>query len=152
MIRILNVYFPARTLILGISEGCLISLAFLAATFARLGPGTAERLLNYQHGNLKILVASAAIITCMYYFDLYDSVVLGNWREVLIRLAQVLGTVYTVSVFLYYLYPPLELGRGIFVIGLFFVATLLFAWRKLFFVVNRVDALADRAILVGDGP
>jgi sugar transferase (PEP-CTERM system associated) len=88
----------------------------------------------------------------MYYFDLYDSMVLGNWREVLIRLAQVLGTVYTVSVFLYYVYPPLELGRGIFAIGLFFVAGLLFAWRKLFFVVNRAEALADRAVLVGEGP
>jgi sugar transferase (PEP-CTERM system associated) len=152
MIRILNVYFPARTLILGISEGCLISFAFLVATIARLGPVTAGRMLNDEHGSLKILIVSAAIITCMYYFDLYDSMVLGNRREVLIRLVQVLGTVYTVSVFLYYLYPPLELGRGIFVIGLFIVATFLFAWRKLFFVVSRVEAFADRAVLVGEGP
>jgi sugar transferase (PEP-CTERM system associated) len=150
MVRILNIYFPARTLILGISEGCLISFAFLVAAIARLGPRTAGRMLNYQHGSLKILVVSAAIITCMYYFDLYDSMILGNRREVLIRLVQMLGTVYTVSVFLYYLYPPLQLGRGIFVIGLFFVATLLFVWRKLFFVVNNVEAFADRAILVGE--
>ena len=152
MIRILNVYFPARTLTLGISEACLISFAFLAAAIARLGANPAGRMLNYQHGSLKILVASAAIITCMYYFDLYDSMVLGNRREVLIRLIQVLGTVYTVSVFLYNLYPPLELGRGLLVIGLFFVAMLLFVWRKLFFVVNNVEAFAERAILVGDGP
>ena len=46
----------------------------------------------------------------MYYFDLYDSAVLGNHREVLIRLTQVLGTVYCLLLVLYYIYPPLELG------------------------------------------
>jgi hypothetical protein len=130
LIRFLHAYFPKRTLFLGISEVCLITLAFLAATVARLGSGAAAYLFNYQHGSFKILVASMAIITCMYYFDLYESPVLRNRREVVIRLTQVLGTVYSLSVLLYYLYPPLELGRGIFVIGLLLVAMVLLLWGK----------------------
>jgi len=151
-LTLLHAYFPARTLFLWISETCLISCAFLAATVARLGPGAAASMLNYQHGTLKIIGVSAAVIICMYYFDLYDSSVLGNWREVLIRLTQVLGTVYSVSVFVYYLYPPLELGRGIVVIGLIIVAMLLLFWRRLFFVMNSVPEFAGRVLILGESP
>lgn len=152
MIRLLHAYFPARTLFLGISEVCLISLAFVVAMVARLGIGATAGMINHQHGPLKILFASVAIITCMYYFDLYDSSILGNRREVLVRLTQALGTVYTFSVFLYYFYPPLELGRGIFIVGLVFVATLLFFWRKVFSKINSVPEFADRALILGEGP
>lgn len=151
MIRLLHACFPTRTLVLWISEICLISLAFLAATVARLGIGPTTLMLNYQHGSLKILVVSVVIITCMYYFDFYDSSILGNRREALIRLAQVLGTVYVVLALLYYLYPPLELGRGILVVGLVFVAMLLFLWRRLFVMVNSVTDFADRAVILGEG-
>jgi sugar transferase (PEP-CTERM system associated) len=152
LIRLLHAYFPVRTLFLWISEACLITCAFLAAAVARLGTGPAAVMLSDQHGSLKIFVVSASIVTCMYYFDLYDSSILGNHREVLVRLIQVLGTVYSVSVFLYYVYPPLELGRGIFVIGLMLVAMVLFFWRRLFFAVNSVPELAQRALILGEGP
>ena len=152
MIRLLHAYFPKRTLFLWISEGCLISLAFLTAMVARLGPSTTVRMLNYQNGAIKILLVSGVIITCMYYFDLYDSSVLGNWREGLIRLVQVLGTIYCASVFVYYLYPPLEFGRGIFAIGLLLVATLLFFWRKAFYLVNGAAQFAERTLILGEGP
>jgi sugar transferase (PEP-CTERM system associated) len=152
LIRFLHAYFPKRTLFLGISEVCLITLAFLAATVARLGSGAAAYLFNYQHGSFKILVASMAIITCMYYFDLYDTSILGNRREVLIRMIQTLGTMYSLSILLYYLYPPLELGRGIFVIGLVFTATLLLLWRGLFSKINSVPEFSDRALILGEGP
>jgi sugar transferase (PEP-CTERM system associated) len=152
LIRLLNAYFPARTIFLGVSEACLVSLAFIAATFARLGTGAAALTLNDYHGSLKILFMSLAVITCMYYFDLYDSSILGNRREVLIRLTQVLGTVYCLLALFYYLYPPLELGRGISVIGLLLVAMLLLFWRKLFSKINSAPEFADRALILGDGP
>jgi len=127
-------------------------VAFLAATVARLGVGNAAFMFNYQHGSLKIFVVSAAVIVCMYYFDLYDSAILGNRREMLIRLIQMLATVYGVFVLLYYVYPPLELGRGIFIVGLLFVAMLLVFWRRLFVVMNNVTDFADRAVIFGGGP
>jgi len=151
LIRLLNAYFPARTLFLGVSEACLITLAFLVATVARLGSDAPSYLFNYQHGSYKILVASLAIIVCMYYFDLYESSILGNRREMVIRLTEMLGTVYSLSVLLYYLYPPLELGRGIFVIGLFIIAMLLLLWRELFLKINRVPKFAARTLILGDG-
>ena len=116
MIRFLNAYFPTRTLFLGISEALLVALAFVAATVARLGTSDATLMLNYEQGFLKILVVASVFIICMYYFDLYDSFILSNRREVLTRLVQVLGTVCILLALLYYAFPKLQLGRGIFLI------------------------------------
>src|SRR5579862_8741204 len=115
MIRLLHAYFPKRTLFLGVSEACLVTLAFLGATLARLGAGGAQPALNDQHGPLKILALSLGMVLCMHYFDLYDTAVLSNRREVRIRLAQALGTLYSFSVLVYFLYPPLEVSPRIFV-------------------------------------
>jgi len=152
LIRFLHAYFPARTIFLGISEACLVAIAFVAATVARLGASDASLMLNYEQGFLKILVVSAAFITCMYYFDLYDSSILTNHREVVTRVIQVLGTVCILLAFLYYIYPPLELGRGIFLIGFVFVALLLFFWRRLFLKLNALPRFAERALILGDSP
>ncbi|MFZ0463697.1 MAG: sugar transferase [Candidatus Acidiferrales bacterium] len=152
MIRFFHTYFPARTLLLGISETLLITAAFVGATFARLGMNDASVMLNYNQGFMKILVVAIVFILCMYYFDLYDSFILSNRREVLTRLVQVLGTVCILLALLYFVFPPLQLGRGIFSIGLIFVALLLFAWRRLFLVVNTMPQFAERALILGDGP
>jgi len=150
MIRLLNAYFPRRILFLGISETCLVVLAFIAAAIARLGTTDASLMLFYEQGLPKIFVLSGAFIVCMYYFDLYDSSILSNKREVLTRLVQVVGTVSIVLALLYYLYPPLELGRGIFIIGLVIVAITLMLWRRLFSAVNGRPQFAERAVIFGD--
>ena len=152
MIRILSAYFPARTLFLGVSEACLVSFAFLVATLARLGAGGLANLFNYQHGSLKIIGISVVIVICMHYFDLYETFTLSNRREVLIGLTQALGTVYCASVLLYYFYPPLELGRGIFVIGLLFAVILLSLWRGRFSKIISEPKFAERVLIFGDGP
>ncbi|MGH9727423.1 MAG: sugar transferase [Candidatus Acidiferrales bacterium] len=152
MIRFLNAYFPTRTLFLGISEAFLVALAFVAATVARLGTSDATMMLNYEQGFLKILVVASVFIICMYYFDLYDSLVLSNRREVLTRLVQVLGTVCILLALLYYAFPKLQLGRGIFLIGFVLVALFVFLWRRLFLLVNTMPRFAERALILGDGP
>ncbi len=152
MIRLFHTYFPTRTLFLGISEACLVGLAFVAASIARLGTNDASLMLTYEQGFFKIAVVSAAFITCMYYFDLYDSSILSNQREVLTRVIQVLGTVCILLALLYYVYPPLELGRGISLIGFVLVTLLLLFWRRLFLRLNALPRFAQRALILGDSP
>ena len=152
MIRLLHAYFPARTLFLGISEACIVGLAFVVAAVARLGTSDASLMLSYEQGFFKIAVVSGAFITCMYYFDLYDSAILSNQREVLTRVIQVLGTVCILLAVLYYVYPPLELGRGIFLIGFVLVTLLLLCWRQLFLKLNALPRFAQRALILGDSP
>ena len=152
MIRLLNAYFPKRTLLLGISEGCLIALSFVAAAVVRLGTNDATVMLHYEQGFLKILMLSGAFVICMYYFDLYDTSILSNRREVLSRLIQVLGTMCILLAVVYYLYPPLELGRGIILLGLLIVVIILALWRGLFAAVIRRPQFAERTMIFGDGP
>jgi sugar transferase (PEP-CTERM system associated) len=150
VIRLFHAYFPSRTLVLGISEGCLVVLSFAAAAFVRLGTNDATLMLQYEQGFFRILILSGAFILCMHYFDLYDSSILGNRREVLTRLVQVLGTMCILIAVVYYFYPPLELGRGVFLIGLLFVAIILTLWRGLFFALNRRPQFAERTMIFGD--
>ena len=152
MIRLFNAYFPARTLVLGTSEACLIMLSFVVATVVRLGTNDASLMLQYERGFLKILMLSAAFMVCMYYFDLYDSSILSNRREVLSRLIQVLGTMCIFLAVVYYFYPPLELGRGIVLIGLVFVVILLLLWRGLFFAISGRPRFAESVLILGDSP
>lgn len=152
MIRLLHAYFPARTFFLGVSEACLVAAAFVAATVARLGANDATIMINYELGLYKILAVSTAFVACMYYFDLYDSAILNNQREVLTRMIQMQGTVCIILAGIYYVYPPLQLGRGIFLIGFILVAILLLIWRRLFFMWNSLPQFAERTLILGDGP
>jgi sugar transferase (PEP-CTERM system associated) len=152
LIRFLNAHFPSRTVVLGFSEACLVTLAFVSAAVARLGTSDAAVMLRYERGFLKIAIISATFVTCMYYFDLYDSSILTNRREILTKLIQVLGTVCVLLAILYYVYPSLELGRGICLIGFSLVGLILLLWRRLFVAVNSQPEFAERVLLFGDGP
>ena len=150
MIRLFHAYVPVRTFVLGVSEACLIVISFVVAAVFRLGTNDASVTLQYEHGFLKIVVLTAAFILCMHYFDLYDSYVLSSKSEVLTRLLQVLGSVCILLAFVYYFYPPLELGRGIVLIGLPIVLVLLILWRGVFAAFNQGPRFAQRTLIFGD--
>jgi sugar transferase (PEP-CTERM system associated) len=109
-------------------------------------------ILEYGNGLLKIALASTVCLLCMYYYDLYDSSILTNLREVLSRLVQVLGTVCLILALLYYAYPAVGLDIRIFLGGILLVGLLLAGWRRVFSAVSRSPRLAERAVLVGEGP
>jgi sugar transferase (PEP-CTERM system associated) len=150
MIRVFNVYFSHRKLLLAASEALLIFLGLSAATWAAIDDKTAATL-NYENGFFKIALACVVCMVCMYYYDLYESSVLSNPREVLTRLVQVLGTACLILALLYYTYPPVALGIGIFLVGIVLVGLGLAAWRRLFFALNRSPYFAEQAVVLGEG-
>lgn len=152
MIRLFNTYFPARTVILGLSEALLVTLTFILAIVADVGPLNASIVLNYEQGFAKISLIVSAFLMCMYYFDLYDSMVLSNGREVFIRSVQVLGTLCLIFAAVYYFFPSLRLGGSVFLTGTILLAAGLAAWRKLFQLLNTLDRFAERCLILGDGP
>jgi len=151
MVKLLSTHFPTRTIFLGLTEAFLVGGAFILATVMRLGTTEATIMLEYDRGLLKIAVVLISCLFSMYYFDLYDSALLANGREAIARLIQVLGTICVLLGLLYYLYPPLELGRGIFVVGFGLMTALLFGWRKLFLTLNLLPQLAERTLILGNG-
>ncbi len=152
MIRFLSTYIPKRTLLLGVSEACLVCLVFVVAAVVRLGAVDAGLTLTYQIGSLKIMSVSVAFVTCMHYFDLYDSRVLSNHREVCFRLVQVVGVAYIALGLVYYLYAGPVLRRDVFEISFLFAGVLILLGRNVFSIINSRIQLAERVLIVGNGP
>lgn len=150
MIRLLNTYFPFRTVFLGVSETCLVMLAFIGAVVVRMG-GDAHVMLWRQQGYVRIVVVTAALVLSLYYFDLYESMVLTNQREIITRLLQVFGVAFIVLGLLYHMYPILALTPGVLLPGLVLVAFTLFSCRRLFSLFNAMPRFARRTLILGDG-
>ena len=151
MIRFLNAYFPARTVVLGLSEVLITLLAFLAATIVLAGQESLLVLL-YENGIAKIVLAASVFALCMYYLDLYDSLVLSNRAEVISRLLQVCGIGTVILAFIYYAFPSAGMVRGTYFLGLLFLMFLLSCWRELYFSILRTFNLGQRALILGQSP
>ena len=108
--------------------------------------------LARQQAFLKITVACLVCMVCMYYYDLYESQVLADLREVITRLIQVLGTACLILAFLYYAYPSVQLKKGILFLGFAVIGLFLSAWRKIFQTLNGLSHLTQRTLLLGHGP
>jgi exopolysaccharide biosynthesis polyprenyl glycosylphosphotransferase len=151
MIRLFNVYFSSRMLLLAASEALLIVLALLSATTIRAG-GDAEFGLFQDGALLRITVATFVVVLCMHYYDLYDFLSLRRQGEVFARLVQVLGLTSIILACLYYAYPEILPERTSFVIWIVATAFISILWRRLFSAVTNSTQLSQRTMLLGAGP
>jgi exopolysaccharide biosynthesis polyprenyl glycosylphosphotransferase len=151
VIRFLNAYFPTRTVLLGASEALLAAAAFVLALIAAMGPFHAQVFIGYEQGGARIALVVCVFILCMYYFDLYDSMVLRSQREVFTRLIQVFGTVCLILSFVYTLFPAMRLQQDVFIVGALVAASLTMLSRRLFGLVNTWPAFMERVLVLGDG-
>src|ERR1035438_5546322 len=89
MIRLFNVYYPTRTLVLLLCEALLVCGSFLVATAYLIGPDTYIALI-YENGSMKIAAITVLTLLLSYYFDLYEPQrISGHW-EIYFRLLLVL--------------------------------------------------------------
>ena len=145
-------YFPLRTLCLVGSEVALVVLAFIGAMIVQFGVSDATRILTYEQGFFKLGIISAMFVVYLYYFDLYDNVVLNNRRELLGRMVQVIGTVSLTLALLYSLNPALLLAHGISLMGILLGGGALIGARGLFLLLNNSTHFVERSLVLGDGP
>jgi len=153
MIRLFNRYFPARTLLLTLTEAILVTTGFVLAVL--LSSGTADDAkiyLLYENGAGRIGLVVLVFLVLMYYFDLYNFAILTNRREVVTRLVGVLGTTFVALAVLYYTFPDASLGGTVLWAGILMVAIVVPVWRGFFFVLNRSARFAERTLIYGDGP
>jgi sugar transferase (PEP-CTERM system associated) len=151
LIRVFNVYYPVRTLILLGGEATIIGVSFVVAMLIRFGADT-TLILNYEGGIYKIGLAGAVCLLCLYYYDLYDSFIFFNPREVVTRIVQVLGAACLIMAVLYYVLPVVRLEAGLFILGIVLIGILLAGWRKLFVALSRSSRLVSRVLILGAGP
>lgn len=98
----------------------------------------------------KIIVLVLLIQIAFYYFDLYEAKVFRARIKMSILLLESLGMAFLLLSLVYYLIPPLAIGRGILAISLIFIGAFAFLWRLLYIrIFGRI--IKERILIVGTG-
>jgi sugar transferase (PEP-CTERM system associated) len=150
MIRLFNVYYPTRTIVLLLCEGLIVSGCFLLATVLLQGPDT-YLVLNYEYGGLKILVLTVLTLLCSYYFDLYEPQRISARWEIYFRLLLVLGFLSFLLSAIIYLFPDADIARYVFLLGLIFLTAALVAWRSAYEWIIGREMFQERVYVLGAG-
>jgi sugar transferase (PEP-CTERM system associated) len=140
--------FRLRSVTLVGCETLLILAAVGAGAYLRLGDW-AWIIVAEEHGVAKTFLVAAVTQTCLYYADLYDMRRMADRHELFIRLAQALAAASFLLAALYYWFPGLVIGRGVFAIASVFAITLIISWRLLFEWMSRRVGPRERLLLVG---
>jgi sugar transferase (PEP-CTERM system associated) len=138
-----------RIVVLAAFETILIVLAVAVAAYVRLG-GSAWNVFN-DNGVAKTLLLAGVAQACLYYADLYDLRLVTDRRELFIRLLQALGSASFILAAVYFWFPAMIIGRGVFMIAAVLVVTLLGGWRLMFGWAGQRMAPRERLLLVGTG-
>ena len=149
--KALYVSLTRRSLALVFFEAVLIISAVLVAAWARNG-GDLWALLFQENGLAKAALIAAVCQVCLYYSDMYDLRTVSDRRELFIGIVQALGATSFLLAALYFWFPSLVIGRGVFVIASFFVLTLVAGWRFTFEWLTHQVAPRERLLLVGTAP
>jgi len=151
VVKVFGVSFASRTLILILTEALLLLLALVASVVLWFGRD-ADLALAYDHSTPALLLACGVCILCMYYYDLYESSVLWNSHELVPRLVQVLGTASIALALVYFVYPPVQLGRGPFALWILLAGAGLAVWRRFFAALNSTVGWKEAVAILGDSP
>ena len=150
MIRLFNVYYPIRTLVLLGGEALLVWTSFLVATIWQ-HPESAYVLLNYEGGYLKILVATIAVLIFSHLFDLYEPTQWNARGELYFRLLMVPGILALFTAILAYVFPRLLIGNNTLVLALLLVTAALFTWRLAYAWLAQSPYLREKVYVLGAG-
>jgi sugar transferase (PEP-CTERM system associated) len=150
VIRLFNVYYPIRTVVLLVGEALLVWSAFLVATLWK-HPEDSYVLLNYEYGYLKIVVATAAVLVFSHLFDLYEPAQWNAKGELYFRLLLVPGILALMLAVLAYVFPRALISNNSVVLGLMLVTVALFSWRMAYAWMLQKPYLRERVYVLGIG-
>jgi sugar transferase (PEP-CTERM system associated) len=143
--------FSSRTVWLILADVAIIYGGVVLALYLRLGSSGTDYELNGKNGWLKISVATLLCLLSLYFYDLYDYTVMGNRRELMLRLIQALGIAWALLAFLFYFIPFLFIGRGVLVISVPLVLILLLSWRSSIHLLTGHPEIGEKILIVGTG-
>lgn len=148
MIRAFARDFTPRSIVLILFETVLIVCAVALAAYIRMGDD-AWGVLVHDNGVYKTLLIALIAQACLYYADLYDLRHLADRRELFMRILQALSPASFILAALYFWFPSLVIGRGVFLIAALLVVMLIIGWRAAFEWVSTRLGPRERLLLVG---
>ena len=148
MIRIFSRYWAVPAVLSLLVEGLVLSMAVPLATHLRLGlgPGAPPRLSVILWESA---VFMAVCLLALYANGLYDFGERLSTRQLTIRLLRTLSVAAVALWALYFLFPKIVTGRGVFAIALVFSSLGVLAWRLLLRLILRGEGFAERILIVG---
>jgi len=153
LIRLFNVYYPVRTLVLLVVEALVVGSSFLLATWF-LNQETIWIRLNVEGGYLKIVCVTAVVLLLSHGLDLYDSSGLGAKWDQVFRLFVVLGLVaFSLAAvdFVYGLFLPGRVFLPGVKWGLVVLAVTLLGWRGAYSWIVQQPYFRERVYVLGTG-
>lgn len=150
MIRLFNVYYPIRTLILLVGEALLVGTSFF------LGMALQHRedlyvALNYEGGYLKILVVTLIVLVFSHWFDLYDPNHFDQKGELYFRVLLVPGILAVMLAVAGYVFPRFLPGDNSTLAGLVILTAAMFGWRTAYGWLAQRPYLRERVYVLGTG-
>ncbi len=150
MNKLLQAVAP-RAMLLVVAESGLIIGAVALAAYIRLGQWTWV-VMAEEHGLYKALLVAVVCQLCLYYCDLYDLRTIADKTDLFIRIAQSLGAASFVLAVIYFWFPSMVLGRGVFLIAAVAIISLISGWRIGFEWLTHRMGPSERLLLVGTSP
>jgi sugar transferase (PEP-CTERM system associated) len=150
LIRLFNVYYPIRTLILLLGEALIVWTSFLLAAVVELREDS-YLVLNYEGGYVKLFVVTGVVLLCSHWFDLYDTARLNTKGELYFRLLMVPGLLAFAMAGISYVRPDFLLGGGSSALGLLILTFALFGWRLGYSWLVQLPILVERVYVLGTG-
>jgi sugar transferase (PEP-CTERM system associated) len=119
MIRVFNQYISPKSIVLLLLEGALITLALLCAVWIRFWNNTSDfaAYVALPNFTLQAIFFVLTLQICFYYCDLYTLSVIRGRHEQFIALGQSVGAGCLLLGILYFVFPTMLLGRGVFFIS-----------------------------------
>lgn len=143
--------FSSRLFWLLLADAAITYCGVIIALYLRLGLAGSENELNAKNGWLKISLATFVCLLLLYFYDLYDYVVMTNRRELLLRLVQALGIAWALLALVFYFVPGMLIGRGVTVLSVPIVLVLLLGWRVLIHGLTGHPDIGEKILVVGTG-
>ena len=150
MSLIFHRFQPLRSRLCFGAEFLLIGGAvFLAAVirFSTKGFLLRKGVPYLPHACLTALVCQI----CMYYADLYNFRVGLSERRLYLKLVRSLAVATVVLTVLFYMLPPLMIGRGIMLLSLPLAFGLLVGWRLFYRHVQAMNQFRVKVLIIGTG-
>lgn len=140
-----------RKIWLIIADTAIIYGGVVLAIYLRLGVDGAEEQLNDRFGWYKAALATFVCLLNLYFYDLYDYIVMTDRRELLLRMVQALGISWVVLALIFYLVPSMMIGRGVSMISVLLVLVMLLGWRSFIHALTGHPEIGEKILVVGTG-
>ena len=152
MIRLFNVYYPVRTLVLLLGEALIVGLSFVLG--ALLNFESTLRLNNelfIEGGYLHILGLTGVVLLISHGFDLYDSSRISVRLDQAFRILFVLGVLAILLAAVVRFAPGFLPGNYSAFFGVIILAVSLFCWRSAYSWLVCQPFFRERVYVLGTG-